>query len=101
MGSAAGADREAAIARELTELHEQTASGTLGELAAQLGGAIPLKGEFVIIVAGAAATEPADQREVRRIFGVLAARLEPSAAVALCSAITGVARNRVYALTRK
>jgi 16S rRNA (cytidine1402-2'-O)-methyltransferase len=47
-----GADREAALARELTKVHEQLRSGTLAALAASLGTEVPLLGEFVLVVAG-------------------------------------------------
>lgn len=40
------------VGRELTKLHEQVAVGTASELAAQIeAGAIPIKGEFVVLVA--------------------------------------------------
>jgi 16S rRNA (cytidine1402-2'-O)-methyltransferase len=41
--------REAAIAKELTKLHESVARGTPAELAAALA-SIELKGEFVVLV---------------------------------------------------
>lgn len=47
-----GADRGAALARELTKVHEQIRSGTIADLIAKLGAEIPLLGEFVIVVAG-------------------------------------------------
>jgi 16S rRNA (cytidine1402-2'-O)-methyltransferase len=40
-------DRRAAVARELTKLHEEFLRGRLSELAATLGGRASLKGEFV------------------------------------------------------
>lgn len=49
-----GADREAAIVRELTKIYEQTLKGTLGDLA---GAGAALKGEVVLIVAGAPEVE--------------------------------------------
>ena len=48
-----GPGRRASIVRELTKLHERVHRGTLGTLAGQLGGEIPLKGEFVLVIAGA------------------------------------------------
>jgi len=96
-----GADRPAAIARELTKLHEATESGTLLELAGRLGNDIALKGEFVIVVAGAGETEAADEHEIRRVYGLLVEKLGPAEALALCGEITGAPRNRIYSLTRK
>jgi 16S rRNA (cytidine1402-2'-O)-methyltransferase len=48
--------REAAIAKELTKLHETIARGTPAELAAALG-SMELKGEFVVLVGPPAANE--------------------------------------------
>jgi 16S rRNA (cytidine1402-2'-O)-methyltransferase len=94
-----GGDRRAAIARELTKTHEQLATGTLAELAEGLDSRIPLLGEFVIVVAGAAAAPP-DEAEARRVYAVLAAELPPDQALKLATAITGVSRNALYRLTR-
>lgn len=46
-----GEDRKASVSRELTKLHEETARGTLKELAQYYTDNIS-KGEFVVIVAG-------------------------------------------------
>lgn len=51
-------DRPAAIARELTKLHEEVLRGRLSELAAALAARPALKGEFVLVIAGSGA--PAD-----------------------------------------
>lgn len=96
-----GATREAVLARELTKIHEATREGTLAELAGKLGEDIPLLGEFVIVVAGAAAESPAAAQDVGRVYALLAEHVSPAVAVALCAKITGVARNAVYAMTRR
>ena len=57
MIAAFGADRPAAICRELTKKFEQVVRGPLQELLGQIGSDVPLKGEFVIVVG------PADTRE--------------------------------------
>ena len=95
-----GAQRPAAVARELTKVHEEIRSGTLGELAAALGGDIPLLGEFVIVVAGDPAGVEPDAERARRVFELLREKLEPREALRLTAAITGVARNELYKLTR-
>jgi len=46
-----GADRPAAVGRELTKLHEEVRRGTLGELAAYYG-ETPPRGEVTVVVAG-------------------------------------------------
>ncbi|MGH9380055.1 MAG: 16S rRNA (cytidine(1402)-2'-O)-methyltransferase [Thermoanaerobaculia bacterium] len=45
-----GADRPAALARELTKLHEEVLRGKLGELARQLADRQTVKGELVLVV---------------------------------------------------
>ena len=54
--AAALGDRSALVARELTKLHEELARGKLTELAARFGGGV--KGEVVIVVAGAPESLP-------------------------------------------
>ena len=95
-----GSDRQAAIARELTKLHEQLYTGTLAELSSELGVGIPLKGEFVLLVAGSVEIRSAPAAEAVRIFTILSAELSAKAAVELTAKITGLSRNDVYRLTR-
>ena len=49
--------REAAVARELTKLHESVARGTPAELAAKFNSSPELKGEFVVLVGPPSASE--------------------------------------------
>jgi 16S rRNA (cytidine1402-2'-O)-methyltransferase len=53
-------DRPAAVARELTKLHEEVLRGTLSTLLAELQGRASIKGELVVMVG--AAVEPAGSR---------------------------------------
>jgi 16S rRNA (cytidine1402-2'-O)-methyltransferase len=94
-----GGDRRAAIARELTKTHEQIVSGTLTELAAQLGSSIPLLGEFVVVVGGAEHVGR-DEVEAQRVYDLLKDELPPDKALKLAAAVTGVPRNALYRLTR-
>ena len=94
-----GGERRAAIARELTKTHEQIVTSTLAELAASLDSTIPLLGEFVIVVAGAAAVAP-DEAEAQRVYELLATELTSDKALKLTVAVTGVSRNVLYRLTR-
>lgn len=48
-----GGDRPAAVARELTKLHEEVRRGTLDELAAHYGAQAKVRGEIVVVVGGA------------------------------------------------
>ena len=97
--AAFGDTRRAAIARELTKTHEQIATGTLAELGEQIDAGIPLLGEFVLVVAGAAPAAP-DETEARRVYALLAAELAPDQALKLAAAVTGVSRNVLYRLMR-
>ena len=95
-----GADREAVLARELTKVHEQIRSGTLGALAGALGTEIPLLGEFVIVVAGNPSGTTPDAGRAREIYEVLAAEIDPAKALQLTSTLTGISRNDLYKLLR-
>lgn len=95
-----GSGRRASLVRELTKLHERVHRGTLKTLAEQLGGEIPLKGEFVLVIAGADEEIGPGDREILRVFDLLAVEVSNREAAALAARILGVSRNRVYRLTR-
>ena len=52
-------DRQVAVARELTKLHEEVRRGRVSEVLAELGDA-DLKGEVVVVIAGALGAEAID-----------------------------------------
>ncbi len=98
MAEVFGAEREAALARELTKQFETIRSGTLTELLEwtqrdpdqQLG-------EFVILVHGALrAEQEAVDTEAERILKILLEELPVSQAAALAARITGLKKNRLY-----
>ena len=64
LASAAGGERAAVVARELTKQFEEVRRGTLAELAAYYDDAPP-RGEVVIVIAGAAAPEGASEAQLR------------------------------------
>lgn len=93
-----GAAREGVLARELTKLFETVIAGTLGEIAARVG-ADPnqQRGEFVLLIGGAAdADADAQLDEGRRVFALLREELPPAKAAKLAAAITGAARKALY-----
>lgn len=96
-----GGQRDAAIARELTKIHERVYKGSLAELNTRLGDGIPLLGEFVIVVAGAEAEPGAGESEALRVFSLLCEVLPPGKAATLGARITGVPRNVIYRRTGK
>ncbi|MBX3713574.1 MAG: 16S rRNA (cytidine(1402)-2'-O)-methyltransferase [Lysobacter sp.] len=92
-----GADRPAAVARELTKLFETVLSGGLGELHARVAAdADQRKGEFVLLVQGVADDTEAKIAEGRRVCAMLNAHLPPSTAAKLAAEITGAPRKALY-----
>ena len=92
-----GGTREILIARELTKLFESIHTCRLADAGSWLvADANRQKGEFVLIVSGAPATE-ADDTEPRRVLEALLAELPLKTAVRLAAEITGAPRNALYA----
>ena len=97
-----GADREAAVARELTKLHESVYRGSFAALL-QICADDPnfQRGEITLVVAGAAAPGAPDDAFVRRALDLLAAEIPPGRAAALVAQLTGRRRAEVYALLHR
>ncbi len=92
-----GAERKAFIGRELSKLHEQCVLATLGELRDQLQArAIPAKGEFVLVIDGAADTAAATRLDVDALLLQLAPLMPQRQAVDIVAAVTGERRNTLY-----
>ena len=69
-------DRTAAVARELTKLHEEIARGSLSELAQRFSASAPARGEMVLLISGAPETEMrADAKSEEDAPARLAARV--------------------------
>ena len=98
-----GADRTAAITRELTKAHETHYCGTLGELAVALAGDENLaRGELALVVAGCgstlhAAADDGASLDLDRVLVPLLRVLPVSQAADLAAEISGAKRNRAYA----
>jgi 16S rRNA (cytidine1402-2'-O)-methyltransferase len=93
-----GGARRAVIARELTKRFETVHPCLLAEAQAWLHAERDrVRGEFVLIVEGAA-RPPAQQAEERRVLEALLAELPLRQAVALAARITGARRNELYRL---
>jgi 16S rRNA (cytidine1402-2'-O)-methyltransferase len=93
-----GGERRAALARELTKLFETVVDGTLAELAARVAAdADQRRGEFVLLVAGAAEdVDTARLLEGQRVFDLLRRELPPSRAAKVAAEITGAPRKALY-----
>jgi 16S rRNA (cytidine1402-2'-O)-methyltransferase len=102
MQEAFGAQREAAVARELTKLHESVYRGSLASLL-QIPANDPnfARGEITLVVAGAAAAAAPDDAFVRRALDLLVAELPPARAAAVVAQLTGRRKADVYALLRR
>ena len=93
-----GAERRISLCRELTKLHEEVLRTTLGEAAAYYAEHAP-RGEFVLIIEGAAPLAPeavseADALEaVRALIGQGLSRKD---AVRRVSEQTGIPKNELY-----
>lgn len=98
MAEVFGGQRRAAVARELTKLHESCHIDTLAALQGEH--VIESLGEFVIIVNGAPQRAD-DDVEVLRVYATLADALDPKQAVTLTAQLTGRSRNDVYRLARR
>ena len=89
-------EREAAVAREITKLHEECVTGSLAELARRYAGAPP-KGEIVVIVGPPAAKPEASDTDLDAALDAALQRLSPSRAAAEVAEQLGVPRKRAYA----
>lgn len=101
MAEAFGADRRAAVARELTKTHEEIVRGTLAELAAWAADGDVL-GEVVLVVAGAEPAVATAESLVEQVLARAAAgeRLK-DAAKELARAHPGVGASKLYDLALK
>ncbi len=91
-----GADRQAFVGRELTKMHEQCVQETLGSLAQRVAdGSIVGKGEFVIVIAGAAPTDESTV-DADRLLRLLGEKLSAREAARIAAEVTGAKKNALY-----
>jgi 16S rRNA (cytidine1402-2'-O)-methyltransferase len=88
-------NREAAVARELTKLHEEMRRGRLAELAAHYRLTGPPRGEAVVVVGPPEHHEP-DPAEVDERLRTALAKLGVREAAAKLAAETGMPRGKLY-----
>jgi 16S rRNA (cytidine1402-2'-O)-methyltransferase len=98
-------DREAALARELTKLHEEWLRGPLSALRAHYASGATPRGEYTLVIAGAktTASEPVDEgarneRARDLVRELLQQGLSTRAVAAHVAAVTGLPRREAYRL---
>jgi 16S rRNA (cytidine1402-2'-O)-methyltransferase len=93
-----GAERAAAVCRELTKTHEEVLRGPLSELAAWAGEKDRVRGEITVVLAGAAPTAPPS---VESLVGAVEERVADGErlkdAVAAVATAAGVPKRELYA----
>ena len=100
LAAAFGPGRRVALCRELTKLHEQVLRTTLGE-AARLYEAEPPRGEFVLVVEGAAEVPeelPTAEAALERVKFYRSEGRSLKEAAKLAAADTGYSKNELYEL---
>jgi 16S rRNA (cytidine1402-2'-O)-methyltransferase len=88
-------EREAAVVREISKKFEETATGSLADLAVRYAEVAP-KGEIVIVVAPPGEAAPADDREVDGALREAMTRLSASRAAAEVAERLGIPRRQAY-----
>jgi len=89
-------DRDAAVVREISKLHEETVTGTLGELSVRYANKPP-KGEIVIVVGPPPERAEASDDDLDSALDEALSRLTASRAAAEVAAKLNVPRKRAYA----
>jgi 16S rRNA (cytidine1402-2'-O)-methyltransferase len=89
-------DRDGAVIREISKLHEETVTGTLGELSERYADKPP-KGEIVIVVGPPAEQDEASDDDLDAALDEALTRLSASRAAAEVAAKLNIPRKRAYA----
>ena len=90
-------DRQVAVCRELTKLHEEVIRGTAAGVAAELAGR-QVKGEITVVVGPpeAAEVEGASREAIDSVRELVAAGAKPRAAAKVIAKLTGARANDLY-----
>ncbi|HMT05813.1 MAG: 16S rRNA (cytidine(1402)-2'-O)-methyltransferase [Solirubrobacterales bacterium] len=89
-------DRQAAVCREMTKMHEEISRGTLGELAMKFKGEV--KGEIVLVIAPAEAVGHGQDIAfaVEALKQLVKSGARPRAAATVVASLTGTRANDLY-----
>lgn len=94
LAAVSGGDRQVAIAREMTKLHEETWVGPLSEAAATW--AEPVKGEVTLVLAPIESSPPGPADAIEMARDLVAGGMTVSEAARRAAELTGVPRRTVY-----
>lgn len=99
MADILGGERRIILARELTKLYEDIHECALGEAGAWLGSdANRQRGEFALLISGAAPKPACDIDSARPLLEILLDELPTSQAARLAARISGMRKNALYDL---
>lgn len=89
-------DRQAAVCREMTKLHEEVSRGTLNELAIRFKGEV--KGEIVLVIAPAESAQHGQDIgfAVEALKRLVKSGARPRAAATVVASLTGTRANDLY-----
>ena len=94
-------DRQVAVCRELTKIHEEIVRGSAAELAQRYAEEEP-RGEIVLVLGPAAAVDPGLEAPLEALLRLVDAGAKPRPAAQVVAELTGVAANALYrALTER
>ncbi len=85
-------DRQVAVCRELTKLHEEVVRGPAAEVAQGL----TARGEIVLVIAGAPAEEADREAALAAVRRLVGAGAKPRAAASVVAELTGTKANDLY-----
>lgn len=94
IATALGADRRVVVCRELTKLYEEVRRGTAAELAAWAAEGV--RGEIVVVVAGAPARAADPEAAVQQVLALVAAGSRLKEAAAEVADATGLGKRDLY-----
>jgi len=94
--AAADPERGVVVARELTKLHEEIWRGSVEEAAARWGDEVAPRGEFTIVLAGAAPREMSLMEALDLVADTMEGGARLSDAVRQVAEATGVSRRLLY-----